>query len=278
MNLRVFFDGVRPIFGGTLAQSQVEGMENILRYRDTRYSGVTNDQLAYMLATAYWETAHTMQPVTEYGSQAYLRAKKYWPWIGRGLVQLTWKDNFAKFGITNPEDALKWDKALYIFFRGMVEGMFTGKKLSDYITDTKRDYVNARRIINGVDKASTIAAIANKFRTALIAAAKVPADVVAHEDKGVFEEIGEFFNPTPTPPPVKPPIHQATGDMLSIALAIAAAAGAMQQANWVEILGSENPRVGLTMVAISVAIAVSHVFLPHWMQPITDGILNRYRR
>ena len=172
MNLGVFFDEVRnSLFGGRLTQSQVEGMENIIRYRDENYRGVTDDQLAYMLATVKWETAHTMQPIKEYGSNAYLRAKPYFPYYGRGLVQLTWKKNYELYGIADtPDEALEWPTSLKVMFDGMVRGVFTGKKLSDYINNTKRDYVNARRIINGTDRAKEIAAIANDYRDAIIKA------------------------------------------------------------------------------------------------------------
>jgi hypothetical protein len=69
----------------------------------------------------------------------------------------------------------------------MAAGIYTGKKLSDYIGNGKRDYVNARRIINGTDKAQQIAAIAESFRSALIAAQVTPAPDPIH--------------PIPTPQP-----------------------------------------------------------------------------
>lgn len=152
-----------------MTSDQVEGCERILDYRDNTWGGMPDNELAYVLATVKWETAHTMQPVKEYGSENYLKSKKYYPYYGRGLVQITWKDNYAKFGVADrPDDALKWPAALDILFRGMIFGMFTGKKLADYITDNTHDYINARRIINGTDKAKDIANIAEKFRTALL--------------------------------------------------------------------------------------------------------------
>jgi putative chitinase len=49
---------------------------------------------------------------------------------------------------------------------GILKGLFTEKKLSDYLNkDT--DWINARRIINGLDKAELIAVYAKKFYTAL---------------------------------------------------------------------------------------------------------------
>ena len=178
MNKAYFFKRVRGgLFGGKLSASQVDGMTRILDYRDSKWPGMSDDELAYVLATVKWETAHTMQPIKERGSQAYLRSTRYWPWIGDGLVQLTWKANYAKFDVVDrPEQALEWPTALDICFRGMIFGKFTGRKLSDYIGQGKRDYVGARRIINGTDKAKQIAQIAEAFRDALEQAKENVAD------------------------------------------------------------------------------------------------------
>lgn len=180
MNRAYFFKRVREsLFSGRLSQAQADGMTRILDYRDQKWLRMSDDELSYVLATVKWETAHTMQPVTEYGSQAYLRSKAYWPWVGRGLVQLTWKRNYDRYGITKPEQALEWPTALHVLFHGMVFGEFTGKKLSDYIAADRRDYVGARKIINGTDKAKQIALIAEGFREALVQAREagdVPED------------------------------------------------------------------------------------------------------
>lgn len=185
-----FFDGIRQQpFDGKLNASQVAGISAILdewdrrKLKDLRW-------LAYMLGTTKWETAHTMQPITERGSSGYLRGKKYWPWIGRGYVQLTWERNYramtdlmkaAKFYpastggarvdlIERPELALAPDIAAFVMFDGMENGIFTGKKLSDYFNAKTTDWLNARRIINGTDKAAEIAAIAKAFFTDLTVA------------------------------------------------------------------------------------------------------------
>ncbi|MEE4406755.1 hypothetical protein [Enterobacter mori] len=52
--------------------------------------------------------------------------------------------------------------ATQVAINGMSQGWFTGKKRGDYLTDTRTDYLNARRIINGTDKAQTIAACAEE--------------------------------------------------------------------------------------------------------------------
>jgi hypothetical protein len=45
----------------------------------------------------------------------------------------------------------------------MAHGIYTGKKLSDYINADKCDFLNARRIVNGTDKAELIMGYAQRF-------------------------------------------------------------------------------------------------------------------
>ena len=164
----VFFSSVRKsIFTNGLTKGQVDGMEKILDYWTAEHSDITLDQMSYILATIYWETGHKMMPVKEAGGERYLRSKRYYPYIGVGLVQVTWSQNWRRWGISKAEDGLSWPIALRATFEGMLQGAFTGKRLSDYIGNGRRDYVSARRIINGTDRAKEIAAIAEKFRTAL---------------------------------------------------------------------------------------------------------------
>lgn len=138
------------------------------------------NQCGYVLATAYWETAHTMKPVEEaywVPNAAEWRKKnlRYYPWHGRGFVQLTWEPNYKhaedQLGVAltkRPELALDPGIACEIAVTGMREGWFTGKKLSDYITLQKSEFRAARRIINGTDKAQSIADLAKLYNTALL--------------------------------------------------------------------------------------------------------------
>lgn len=184
MNRELFFKSVRgSIFGGKLSQDQVEGTEAVLDAYEA--AGLTSAQwLAYMLATAFHETAATMRPIEEYGKG---KGRKYGVpvgpfkkvYYGRGYVQLTWIYNYEKAEaelhapfVEKPELALDPKHAADIMTRGMQEGWFTGKKLVDYL-NVKTDYRNARRIINGTDKADLIAGYANKFHAALVAATKL---------------------------------------------------------------------------------------------------------
>ncbi len=174
MNRAAFFTSVRAtLFGGRLKPSQVGGMERILNECEAQ-SVTDKGHVAYILATAYHETAFTMQPVTEYGSEKYLKGKKYWPYVGRGYVQLTWDFNYRDWGkrlgldlLKNPDLAKDPKIAARILVQGMILGTFTGKKLTDYINGPKRDFVRARRVINGSDKAALIARHAGNFLKAL---------------------------------------------------------------------------------------------------------------
>lgn len=185
MDTSSFFDSVRSsVFGGSLKQSQVDGLNLIVAEGDKR--GVNNEYLAYILATAAHETAYTMQPIAEYGRG---RGRKYGvpdpvtgqTYYGRGYVQLTWKFNYEKASkvlgvdfVRNPDLVMTPRHAVRILFQGMKEGWFTGKSLSDYLDGVDEDYredlrefSNARRIVNGTDKQVQIGQLAIKFETAL---------------------------------------------------------------------------------------------------------------
>lgn len=136
--------------------------------------GLPRNQAAYVLATAYHESAHTMKPVREYGGETYLRSKSYYPYVGMGYVQLTWKTNYRKASeklgvnfIQAPKRLLEPRYAAPILVIGMKEGWFTGKKLSDYMTLRKSDFEGARRVINGTDQARKIATYARAYDASL---------------------------------------------------------------------------------------------------------------
>lgn len=119
---------------------------------------------SYVLATIKHETGDTFEPIKEWGSEEYLKGKKYYPYYGRGFIQLTWDFNYKLFGrildidlFNNPDLALEPETAWKICEIGMTEGRFTGKSLSDYFNDKNTDWFNARRIINGLDHAHEIA-------------------------------------------------------------------------------------------------------------------------
>jgi hypothetical protein len=177
-----YFDFVRPaLFGGALTQQQVDGQNVILAVWEYQAGGTPmTDQrwLAYMLSTTYHETAYKMWPCIEAGSDDYLKGKDYWPYIGRGFVQLTHDYNYDKASaalsliddrdlIAHPEVALDSLISARIMFRGMAEGWFTGAKLGDFFNDDDDDPLGARTIINGHDKDELIAGYHDIFLEAL---------------------------------------------------------------------------------------------------------------
>ena len=139
---------------------------------------------AYVLATIQHETAGTFKPIKEIGSYNYFKyligklgimnleeANKF---KGKGYVQITGKINYKKFGellgidlLANPDLALDPETSWLITELGMSKGLFTGKALKDYIEDSTIDFIGARKIINGKDKAMEIAQLARKFFNAL---------------------------------------------------------------------------------------------------------------
>ena len=138
-------------------------------------------KLRYILALAYHESG--LKPIKEIkakeGTPVWeLYQKNYWPsgYYGRGFVQLTHDYNYKKMGdllgidlLSNPDLALEIDTAAKIAVLGMMQGIFTGKKLPDYFTATKEDSYNARRtvgavMVNGKDTAALIQGYYNKLK------------------------------------------------------------------------------------------------------------------
>ncbi len=152
------------------------GTIEAIRSECLRQGIVLKSQIAYLVATADHETNHTFKPVTEAywltDPDAYLRERHpdYYPYYGRGFVQLTWKKNYEKYGrmlgkdlVANPSLALEPEISLFILVHGFKTGLFTGRTISDYVDAQKADFVNARRCINGLDKAEEIAARAVNY-------------------------------------------------------------------------------------------------------------------
>ena len=67
----------------------------------------------------------------------------------------------------SPEKAARPEIAALILVRGMRDGSFTGVGLSDFIAGDRRDFFNARRIVNALDRADDIAQIAKYYFKAI---------------------------------------------------------------------------------------------------------------
>lgn len=127
-------------------------------------------QIAYLLATTQHETAGRYEPIDEYGG----KNTRYAPYWGRGYVQLTWHRNYLLYSnllrrdlVSHPEEVKNPLVAAYILVHGSKYGHFTGLRLNNYITGNRCDFWNARRIINGTDKADLIAGYARQWLSKL---------------------------------------------------------------------------------------------------------------
>lgn len=208
MDRKVFFDGIRSRV--QLTDPNVAGFERILSYAEER--GTRLDDLAYILPTGYIETANTMQPVREafWLNEAWRKKNlRYWPWYGRGLIQTTWEQNYRKIAVAmglpedtfikNPDLLLEWEYALPAMFVGMEQGLYTGKKLSDYIdgidesdAEDLREFSNARRIVNGTDRAVEIGKLALVFEKALRLSGYAPKVAPAPAPAPEPEPVGAY--------------------------------------------------------------------------------------
>lgn len=198
-----FFDHLRGtnVLGPKITKEEFEGCSAIILACQNARWGMS--WTAYALATAYLETAMTMQPVKERGGTAYYtrmyditgqrpaKARELGnltpgdgaKYPGMGYVQMTGLGNYRKataklraMGIdvdlvAHPELAMRPDVAAAIMVLGMAEGWFTTRKLADDLpargAATLRQFVMSRDIINGTDKDDEIAAFAVVFQSGL---------------------------------------------------------------------------------------------------------------
>ena len=189
-NRKKLLDGYTSRFG-PLTNDLVDAFKFLFDKieKDNRFGDTDTDRrkLAYCLATFKWETAHTMRPIDERGGDAYFN-KRYGPetkvgkmlgntkpgdgalYRGRGYVQITGRNNYTKAKkltgadlVAQPDQAKDPEVAYQIAMQGMTDGWFTGRKLAHYFVGETADYINARKIINGLDQADKIADLARGY-------------------------------------------------------------------------------------------------------------------
>lgn len=172
----------------------IQRYETIFDYWDSKAHLKDLRWLAYILATTYHETGRRIQAVREcFGktdaasiacvTNLYRRGRikrnyaKVDPvtgrsYFGRGHVQLTWDYNYKRMGkelgmgdeiYKNPDHALDKDTSVAILAEGMIKGLFTGKRLSQYFNGSSTNWGGARRIVNGLDKHTLIGGYGRKF-------------------------------------------------------------------------------------------------------------------
>lgn len=190
---KTFYSRVRlTLFNGRLSQRQVDGMEHLLnvweKYFEKKAGSNSQCWLAYALATTFHETAYLMVPIEEFGKgKGKPYGKPVGPYnekyYGRGHVQLTWESNYKKgerflkekYNVAAPmhqfpQEMLEDITSALVMYDGMIAGWFTGVGLPRYFDVSKKleDAYNARKIINGLDKAATIKGYYNDFKPALV--------------------------------------------------------------------------------------------------------------
>lgn len=201
-----FFAAVRKsLFGGSLTTPQVDGLNQLTKAMGAANWPLADT--AYGLATAYHEVDKTMQPIRERGSgdkdhdgiddwfEKYdtgRLAKELGntpaadgdgaKWRGRGYPQVTGAANYAKIDkalglngalIADPDLMLQPRIAAQGMVWALTNGAFTGKRLADYLPRVGKagtaQFTQARRTVNGTDRAADIASYAILFQQALIA-------------------------------------------------------------------------------------------------------------
>lgn len=193
-----FFKALRnTIAAPALTQIEVDGFQAIL--------GAGPNQpisfMAYMLATAWHETNHTMQPVREAYWLSPEAATRYFfrmydiqgqrpdvarrlgnihpgdgaKYCGRGYPQTTGRSNYERAErelglpfLSNPDLMLQSGPAAQVMISAMTKGWFTGRKLSDFLP-RPGGFAQARRTVNGMDCAEDIADYARQMQAALVA-------------------------------------------------------------------------------------------------------------
>jgi putative chitinase len=234
--MKAFFSAVREHLG-PVKQNAIPGFEAVYEAN----KGLPVMHQAYIIATCWHETAFTMQPIYEIGQRPYF--DKYEPttkigkalgntqkgdgylYRGRGFVQLTGRRNYELAGqklgldlVKHPDKALDLSVATQILVRGMVEGWFTGKKLSDFKT-----FEEMRRVVNGTDRAKPIADYARVFQSAVLAQA-------AEDAKAAQKPV----QPVPVPPaPVPPQTTEKPGKGLAAVIGSLLAAAFAALVYWI---------------------------------------------
>lgn len=234
---KTFFDCYRRE-RGRLTRAQVAALERLIGFIEADPHLTSIRHAAYLLATAGHETAWTFEPIDERGGAAYFN-RRYGPqtkvgrtlgnteagdgarFHGRGYVQVTGRANSRKltralataYGLTadleaKPELLKDPQIAYWAASYGMRTGLFTGKKLSDYLNRRVTDYRNARRIINGLDRADDIAGFAREFETILRDAARAAAAprasvAEAAVERGATRERAPLPDPAPAAAPAE---------------------------------------------------------------------------
>jgi putative chitinase len=271
---------------GKLKSSQKQGLEFLVGKINNDKPFDMLERVAYFLATIYWESGRTFQPVREKRAgthQVKVRAlqDRYWHTgaYGRGYVQITWPENYEKFGLKKREDydrALEPLTAYTIATIGMEQGEFAKDKLgrkhtlARYIKKDKIDYIGARRIINGTDKAEIIAGVAMSMERIL--------------RKALVQKIVEV-NPGPgqdktlTPTPVEPPKESFIDSLPSVSATSVKRAGSTLFKSLAVRIGAALTVGDYLKLSIYVLLIIAIVVIAiHYRKRIKDEVIKLLKK
>jgi hypothetical protein len=115
---------------------------------------LTRDVARGILGTVAVETAHTFAPVREafWLPESWRAANlRYYPWYGRGFIQLTWESNYRTYGqaigvdlLTDPDVAMQNMPAARV-----MASYFNARGVADACN--QEDWSEVRRLVQGAD-------------------------------------------------------------------------------------------------------------------------------
>jgi predicted chitinase len=159
------------------AANRAESARNIIQAAQDRQ--LTKAQIAYILATAEHESDsfNTLEEYSDghqYDHRADLgntHAGDGVRFKGRGYVQLTGRLNYTKYTEKTGLELVKLPIILmnraalsvFVIVDGMMHGIYTGRRLDEFVNNNKTDFRNARQVVNGHDCDVKIAAQADHW-------------------------------------------------------------------------------------------------------------------
>jgi hypothetical protein len=147
--------------------------------REAEAQDLTRAQIAYVLATAEHESA-SFGTLEEFASGTMFEGREDLGntqpgdgprFKGRGYVQLTGRLNYTAYAnrsgiqvVQLPVILMNWPAlSVWVLVDGMRRGAYTGHRLDKFVNKTKQDFINARRVVNGLDRAEKIAKLATQW-------------------------------------------------------------------------------------------------------------------